>query len=257
MDEHFRQLHTASDKELEELDSFDNNPHFALGSRLAQLSFDDLSHKYVNDVRFHQFRERLARFVNRTFKIHKVPLPDGQPVKFQSSDLVCSLLEYCLISSFASKIRSYQFLRVNYESLVDWRQTSDYLRCNPNFYNHPRYDFVLVPTPASAIFGQLILIFSCGIGDQQHPFALIQPYEVVGLQQRSARDKVFGLMRIRKKRETEFISMKSVIRGALAAPVTTDPAGSTDRFIVDVVDPDMFLRVKRVFPGQTDTFVEA
>ena len=135
---------------------------------------------------------------------------------------------------------------------MTWRLITDYLRINPQFHGQPHYDFVLVNAP-KPFFGQLLYVFSCSIDETDYPLALLQPYEVLGSRSRPLQDKQLGLLRVRRKDSvrTEFISLQSVIRGALVVAAEKDTAH--DCFVVDVVDEDMFLHVKKLFPGYTAT----
>ena len=138
-------------------------------------------------------------------------------------------------------------MKVNYESAVDWRQKTDYLRCNPEFYGHPRYDCVIVHTGGDHyIFARLIFVFRCTIDQKQLSLALVHPFDapVESLAQRP-KDKDLRLFRVRAQLRTkpEFIPVHSIVRGALLAP-DFDKEG--DFFVMDSVDTDMFLRVKRL-----------
>jgi hypothetical protein len=111
---------------------------------------------------------------------------------------------------------------------------------------------VLVNAP-KPFFAQLLYVFTCCVNESDYPIALVQPYEVVSRRNRPPQDKELGLLRIRREdsRKTEFISLRSVVRGAL---VTAADSGMVhDCFVVDVVDEDMFLQMKELFPGWTAT----
>ena len=138
------------------------------------------------------------------------------------------------------------------KSSVTWRLVTDYLCTSPLFHRQPRYDFVLVNAP-TPFFGQLLCVFSCCVNKTDYPIALIQLYEVLGPHSRPIQDKQLGLLHVCRKdsKTTEFISLQSVIRGALV--VSAESGTFHDCFIVDVVDEDMFLRVKHLFPGYTAT----
>ena len=96
------------------------------------------------------------------------------------------------------------------------------------------------------IIGQLLLVFTCVVGDTTYPLALIHPYDApTGIRRR--KDKDLGLFRIRAKprKSAEFISIHSIIRGALVAK---DFQQEGDYLVIDAVDTDMFLRLKRMYP---------
>ncbi|KAI6103321.1 hypothetical protein EDD17DRAFT_1778697 [Pisolithus thermaeus] len=77
------------------------------------------------------------------------------------------------------EIREYKYLKVNYESLVDWKLNTNHLQCNPMFHGAPQYDCAVVQlTKVDVAFVHLISIFSCKIPDVcsidlalMHPFA--------------------------------------------------------------------------------------
>ncbi|KAL0056873.1 hypothetical protein AAF712_016513 [Marasmius tenuissimus] len=197
------------------------DPHIFLGSKCRLISFE-------------QFEQ------DRTLDPSSIPLPAGRRINFQAHE----------------QILPYQFLKVGYESTETWRLVTDYLRCNPSFNGKPRYDFVLFDTPSGPTFAQLCYVFKCFItsdgGDvTEYPIALVQGYTVV--QQRPRMDKELGLLRLRKQSKTEFISVRSIIRGALVigAMESENPNTWLDVFVIDVVDADMFLRINEYFPGFT------
>lgn len=136
--------------------------------------------------------------------------------------------------------------------MVDWRQSTDYLRCSPSFHHEPRYDHIIFQTAEGLIFARLIFLFTCVIDKATYPIALVQPSDAP-IGQRTRKDKDFGLYRVRARprASTEFISVQSIIRGAL---LTKDAAAASseynDSFVVDVIDADMFLRMKAMNKGE-------
>ncbi|KAJ6552670.1 hypothetical protein DFH09DRAFT_1496806 [Mycena vulgaris] len=127
----------------------------------------------------------------------------------------------------------------------------DYLRCNPTFQGHPRYDCVLVETVDGPIFAQLVYVFSCTVEKKVHPFALILPFDAPTGRLKK-KDKVLRFHRVKAKErtDTEFISVHSIIRGAVLVPDFDNPG----EFIVfDVLDTDMSRRVKSLHPGRWDS----
>src|ERR1700722_5485765 len=135
------------------------------------------------------------------------------------------------------QIREYRFLTICYESTVDWKPHSDYLRCSPRFHNHPRYDCVIVSTVDRIFFAQLIFVFSCAIdnSDMTHSIALIHPFDTL-TSTRNQLDNSLHLIRLQKRSPTlsEFISVQSIIRGALIMEDIDNPGNA---LIIDTVDP--------------------
>lgn len=100
----------------------------------------------------------------------------------------------------------------------------------------------MVQTDNQPFFARLIFMFGCSIGETNLSLALIHPYDV-GIGVRNKHDADLGLWRVRAKPRSspEFISVRSIIRGAALA---SDPGRQGDYFVIDTVDADMFLRVK-------------
>ncbi|KAI6036965.1 hypothetical protein BKA83DRAFT_4460212 [Pisolithus microcarpus] len=112
------------------------------------------------------------------------PLPGGKPVRFPPN----------------AEIMEYKYIKVNFESVVDWCQYTDHLQCNPNFHGHSHYD-------------------CCVVGEETFPLALVQPYDAP-TRPRLMKDIHLNLWRVRKQpcESAEFFSVQSIIRGALLCP---------------------------------------
>ncbi|KAK0209734.1 hypothetical protein IW262DRAFT_1302020 [Armillaria fumosa] len=120
----------------------------------------------ADDPAFHGFRKHLSEFMIQQFEKYPdiIPEVDGEKVSFKSFKP-------------DEEIQLHGLLKVNYENMVDWTTSTDYLRCSPNFYNHPRYDYLLVDSMERPFFTQLIMIFTCVIGGKPFPLALVQPVD--------------------------------------------------------------------------------
>ena len=102
----------------------------------------------------------------------------------------------------------------------------------------------MVDTTADEIFAQILCAFTCKIDDTEYPVLLIQAYDEPILEFPS-KDADLGFYRIRAKnrRHSEFILAEFEIRGVLTVE---DYETGNDRFVVDVVDGDMFLRMQEL-----------
>ncbi|KAK7692929.1 hypothetical protein QCA50_004569 [Cerrena zonata] len=205
----------------------DITQHIILGSPDPSTTFSNLEALYSSNSAFRNFRKKLNNFLNIFLPALSIPLPDNRKIHFNPDD----------------KITRCKFLKVNYESMVSWEICTDLLRCNPNFQEKPRYDYIMVDTGQGHIYAQLLYMFKCTVGDNSYPLALIHPYDAGIPGPRRRKDKDLELRRIRPKPqiESEFISLHSVIRGAL---VVSDFETNTDYFVVDTLDTDMFLRLR-------------
>jgi hypothetical protein len=95
------------------------------------------------------------------------------------------------------------------------------------------------------IFVHLVYVFTFEIDGRCHPFALMQALDV-GIPQRYTKDRVLSLYRVRQREreKCEFISVHSIIRGALLIP---DFEIEGDHLVVNIVDADMYLRIKAMY----------
>ena len=135
-------------------------------------------------------------------------------------------------------------MKINYENLVTWKQSTDYLRCTPKFHDRPRYDSVIVETVNGPIFAILICIFDYNIEDRKYPTALIQPCDApTGRLRKKDVDLHFLRVRSRPRNRAEFISLRSIVRGALLVPAFDK---DEEYLVLDVVDADMFVRVRKM-----------
>lgn len=133
-------------------------------------------------------------------------------------------------------------MKVKYTSAVSWDTATDYLRCNPRFHGRPRYDGVIVNIGNKIIFAKLVFIFECRFEEVVEPLALVLPLDVP-TGPRSRKDKDLGLHRVRAvpRIDCEFIPVQSIIRGAM---LVQDQDTPDEYFVVDVVDTDMFMRMR-------------
>ena len=145
-------------------------------------------------------------------------------------------------------MHEHAYLKVNYASEVDWKWATDYLRCNPLFHGHPRYDCALVQlTEHSTAFVRLIFVFKCTIMNSEFKFALVQPYTAgIGSQRRLDRDLKLTCVRVVPQSQPIFILVDSIIRGALLYP---DPTNHGGFIVVDHIDGDLFLRTMSMRQG--------
>ncbi|KAG0699084.1 hypothetical protein DFH29DRAFT_983675 [Suillus ampliporus] len=193
---------------------FDPSLHVRIGSRQPAQTFNFIENAHQADAGFTNFRIKLNDFLSDFLPICNIPLPGGKRIHFQSDNIVTEC----------------RFLRVNYKSLVDWRQYTDYLRCNPQFFGAP-----------IIIIGRLVFVFECAVGNDLFPIALIHPFDApTGLRLR--KDKQLNIFRVQAKphARTEFFSVRSIVRGALLV----QDENSLDYLVVDTIDTDMFLHVR-------------
>ncbi|KAJ7640190.1 hypothetical protein B0H17DRAFT_1276808 [Mycena rosella] len=209
--------------------------NISIGSKLKPITFSVIEDTNSGDAAFARFRVRFA---------------DSCPTSYRHMAIICPMENefdlnrmirygFCLLVPF-------QFLKVHYEHLGNWTSSADYLRCNPSFHGHPRYDGALVKTTDGHIFVQLIYMFSCTVEKKSHPFGLVLPLDTraIGRKDRLLR---FHRLHAKPRKNAEFISAHSIIRGVLLAP---DFDNYGEFLIVDIVDTDISLRLKDMYPDR-------
>ena len=146
------------------------------------------------------------------------------------------------------QLREFQYLKVNYESCIDWKITTDYLRCNPRFHGWERYDCVLIHTldhqdNEKLTFARLQFMFEYIIGNEPLRLALVTPFYLPPGEKRAI-DKDLRLIHLRARLEgsSEIITLWSIIQGMLLVP---DFANNGDYFLCNYIDGDMFLCSQR------------
>ena len=143
------------------------------------------------------------------------------------------------------QLREFRYLKVNYESCVDWKITTDYLRCHPRFHGQERYDCVLIHTldhqnNEKLTFVRLQFMFEYIVGNEPLRLALVTPFYIPPGEKRAI-DKDLHLIRLRacSAASSQIITLRSVIRGVLLVPDFTNDG---DYFLCNYVDGDIFLR---------------
>ncbi|KAK0184967.1 hypothetical protein F5146DRAFT_1125354 [Armillaria mellea] len=139
----------------------------------------------ADDPAFHGFRTHISSFMTRQFQKYSdiIPEVNGRKVSFK-------------LFKKEEEIQLHGLLKVNYENMVDWTTSTDYLQCSPDFYNRSRYDFLLVDSTKHPFFAQLIMIFTCVIGGKSFPLALVHPFDEPVDTKNEQLDKDFGFYHV-------------------------------------------------------------
>ncbi|KAG1861170.1 hypothetical protein DFJ58DRAFT_715501 [Suillus subalutaceus] len=226
---------TLSREELEDNDT-DNEPfeaHLHISSPLRTLtSLAQVEEDNRSNHAFDHFRKKLAMFLNHFLPSHNIPLPDGiQWLKLSAHD----------------QVHEHRYLKVHYESAATWKLATDYLRCSPSFHGHEHRDCALIRTQDKDghdkyIFVKLLFVFKLTVCNRTLDLALVLPMDASPRQRLLDRDLRLTRLRAWPAALSEFVTLHSIIRGALLVP---DFDNHGDYFLVDYVDTDMFLRVQR------------
>lgn len=214
-----------------------------LGTPTKQTTVRDLLSLVSGQARFVGFKEKLSLFLTEMLKSSSLS-PDmltihGQ-TKVGNHDDWISLLA----AESAVQITPFGFLKVSYESCVTWRTCTDYIRCNDKLKS-PRHDCVMIQTTEGIIFVKLIFVFTIRIAQTDYPLALVEPYDFQQPEGQALQNKDADMqfLRLRTTGASEFISVNSIIRGAVLVPAYDI---DTDYMVFDLLDSDMVLRIRKL-----------
>ncbi|KIK35236.1 hypothetical protein CY34DRAFT_17146 [Suillus luteus UH-Slu-Lm8-n1] len=233
LDEQHRLQALGDNNALDDEDRIDHtnhNGHFKLGSpqSCAFIIQDIENRRGAQDTAFQGFRRKFSNFVNISLPTYGFHLTRWItiPIDFQ--------------------IREYRYLRLNYESTVNWKQSTDHLRSNSSFHGSPCFDCAFIQLSAEKkVFVKIILMFQCEVPDVvgTFQFALVQPYTagIPGGARRINKDLRLNRVKAVPRGDSIFVPLKSFIRGAVLA---RDPEHRDEFLVVEHIDSDMFLRMK-------------
>jgi hypothetical protein len=134
-------------------------------------------------------------------------------------------------------------MKVNYESMVDWKLATDYLRCSPEFHGVARNDCVMVNgRSGKQFFGQLLFIFACRVQGTEFNLAHIHPFDapIGAIHRRRDHDLKFMQLCSQPRNACLFISVESIICGA---PIAIDYGKDGDYLVIDPAQSDLWLCV--------------
>jgi hypothetical protein len=182
---------------------------------------------------FRNFDFLLRQFISDTFPEEFIRYEDTITVMCSNDLNRCDEL-ICL------QIRQFKCVYISYQSLKDWRGARDILRCNCSFYGDERYDTVLVNmTDPGLHFARLRSLLRCELlSGRRIDVALVHMFKTSRWKPKT---RWAGCQIRDEAKESSFLWMEHVVRGALLAPVSRAPNEPT-HILVDTVDADMFLR---------------
>ncbi|KAJ7699665.1 hypothetical protein B0H17DRAFT_850891, partial [Mycena rosella] len=110
-------------------------------SKLKAVSFSALEQSMAHDRAFTRFHVKFGDFISDFLPAYGYNLPGRKRLKSDTQTTMIMAFPPSLTMS---------------SSLSTWTSTEYYLRCNPKFHGHPRYNAVLVKTATEPLFAQLI-----------------------------------------------------------------------------------------------------
>jgi hypothetical protein len=145
----------------------------------------------------------------------------------------------------ALQIVPYQTLYVKYQSLEDWTEAQDILRCNPLFHKEPRFDHVIINTTGLPHLScaQIHALLRCTLpSGNSYDIAAIH---VLNPNSWRPTTDWQGCQVYKVASGISFVFMKYFVRGVHFIPVS-DSTKDNLHYLNDIVDSDMFLRTLKI-----------
>lgn len=138
------------------------------------------------------------------------------------------------------QIRRFKCVYLSYQSVVDWTEERDIMRCNPDFHGRSRFDCVVINDDAPGItISRIRDLIRCWLpSGKVIDVALIHGFSPSKWRPRTAWK---GCKVIEEDKTSSLVLMEYVVRGGLVCPVS-GRKGELTNYIVDTIDSDMFLR---------------
>ena len=225
-----------------DLEMLNLSQHWTFGSRTSGTRLDSraLEKKFVTGDRdFISFDERLRAFIAYCF-------PEDA-LRYEDLIYVCSVgLKLSSFRVHGSQIQSFKCVTIRYQSMEDWTEAHDILRCNPDFHQHMRYDCVIVNSnsPGTTVARLRSLLRCRLLSGRVIDIALVHAFTGPGTKWKPNTTWDNAQICV-EARESSFILMDYIVRGALLCPVFSHSDAGL-HYIMDTVDGDMFLRVNRL-----------
>jgi hypothetical protein len=138
------------------------------------------------------------------------------------------------------QVQSFKCLYIRYQSVEDWTEARDILRCNPDFHGHERYDCVIIndDRPETTVV-RLRSLLRCRLSSGKVvDMALVHAFTRDNWKPYTMWDNC----QIRAEANgSSFVLMDYVVRGALMCPVFDSNARL--HYVMDTTNGDLLLRV--------------
>lgn len=137
--------------------------HIYLGSRQKPVVIAAIEHRSSEDDAFCDFQAQLTTFVNERLRCGPAEprLALGPDTEVRSIQDCCDMPSELTLEPVL-QITECRYIKVDFESMVEWVQKTDVLRCSPLFHNHSRRDGVIIKCDSGELmFAQLVFTFTC------------------------------------------------------------------------------------------------
>ncbi|KAG2148877.1 hypothetical protein DEU56DRAFT_729847 [Suillus clintonianus] len=136
------------------------------------------------------------------------------------------------------EVRVFQCLYLTYQSLEDWKEGRDILRCNPDFHSHARYDCALVNTDSKMLSPvRLRMLVRCMTSRGPVDIALVHSYKRTQWKPKTVWE---GMHVFEQVQRYDLVMIRYLVRGVHMVKAFGTKDGR--EYLNDTIDGDMFLR---------------
>ncbi len=142
------------------------------------------------------------------------------------------------------QIHIYHAATIPYQSLEDGNIHYDTVRTHEDFHGQKREESIVWNSAGEQAYSKLLLLFKLQIDETEHSLAFVQDYTPIASNDLTDDDRATGFQQfsLGGMDYTRFIFAKHFICGAFM--VNTDDLHGNHYFLNDLVDPDMYLRLR-------------
>lgn len=193
------------------------------------------------DPQYCSLEEILRDFIARNMPEEAVQLRFEDDI-YVSPEFVTSILSYGSEEWYLTQVQRYKYVALKYQSMEDWTEGTDIMRCNPKFHGSRRFDCVVIHDDApKASVARLCDLFRCwlpGPSKNTLDIALVHHFSPSKWKPRTVWN---GCRVLNEEPDVALVQMGYLLRGALVCPVS-ERAREEAHYIIDSVDADIFLR---------------
>jgi hypothetical protein len=141
-------------------------------------------------------------------------------------------------------VQRYKYVALKYQSVEDWTERTDILRCNVKFHGRCRFDCVIIHDDAPNLsIARLCDLFRCQLpSGKTLDLALVYRFSCSKWKPRTMWD---GCRVLEEESDTTLVQMDYLLRGALVSPVSERQEEKL-HYLIDSIDPDIFLRENKI-----------
>ncbi|KAI6011650.1 hypothetical protein EDC04DRAFT_2871060 [Pisolithus marmoratus] len=183
---HLKQIldkHVLEDDENETLNDCSFSGHIYLGSPQKSVTLASIEENFCSCT-FWNFHKKLSNFLNEFLPAHNIPIPRERS---------------WFLKSPTDKLQEFQYLKVNYESTVDWKIGTDYLHIDQH-------------QNEKLMFVRLHFMFQYTVGTETLPLALVTSLDApIGPRHIADEQLCLKCLRSRPLSSSEIIPLQSIV----------------------------------------------